>query len=98
MLPGTMGPNPPRKSRRQLPDAMVGGRTPCGCAAPGCALNRPARLSLPSRRTRAHADAIGAPLVWSFDGAFATCLADAEDPVRRPLLPARDPAPRAARG
>jgi len=30
------------------------------------------------------------PLVWSFDGAFATCLADLEDTFRRALAQAGD--------
>lgn len=53
-------------------------------------MNRLARLSRPSKRTRARADAIGAPLVWSFDGAFATCLADMEDALRRAIVQVGD--------
>jgi hypothetical protein len=32
----------------------------------------------------------GAPLVWFFDGAFATCLADMEDTFRRALVQVGD--------
>ena len=34
--------------------------------------------------------AIPAPLVWTFDGAFASCLADAEDALRRVLVQVGD--------
>ncbi|HSV20038.1 MAG TPA: hypothetical protein VLR71_16610 [Casimicrobiaceae bacterium] len=30
--------------------------------------------------------ALGAPMVWTFDGPFATCLADLEDALRRALV------------
>ena len=33
---------------------------------------------------------IPAPLVWTFDGAFASCLADAEDALRRVLVQVGD--------
>jgi hypothetical protein len=40
----------------------------------------------PSRRSRRASDAIEGPLVWTFDGAFATCLADIEDTLRRAIV------------
>jgi len=49
-------------------------------------LNRSPRSSPPL----AHAGTVGAPLVWSFDGAFATCLADAEDALRRAIVQVGD--------
>jgi hypothetical protein len=42
------------------------------------------------RKSRAAADAIGGPLVWTFDGAFATCLADMEDALRRAIVQVGD--------
>lgn len=42
------------------------------------------------KRPTSHDDAVGAPLVWSFDGAFATCLADAEDALRRAIVQVGD--------
>jgi hypothetical protein len=44
------------------------------------------------RKTQAHAAAetIGGPLVWTFDGAFATCLADMEDALRRAIVQVGD--------
>jgi hypothetical protein len=36
-----------------------------------------------ARRIR---DNPGTPLFWTFDGAFATCLADAEDTLRRAIV------------
>ena len=44
------------------------------------------------RKTQAHAAAetIGGPLVWTFDGAFATCLADIEDTLRRAIVQVGD--------
>lgn len=48
----------------------------------------------PSRRTTSAqssaADAIAAPLVWSFEGPFATCLADLEDALRRAIVQVGD--------
>lgn len=38
-----------------------------------------------ARSQRAHGD-IEAPLVWTFDGPFATCLADIEDTLRRAIV------------
>ena len=47
-----------------------------------------------SRRTTSphssSADAIAAPLVWSFEGPFATCLADLEDALRRAIVQVGD--------
>jgi len=36
------------------------------------------------------AEDIGGPLVWTFDGAFATCLADMEDALRRAIVQVGD--------
>ena len=42
-------------------------------------------------RTAWHGDPrIGPPLVWTFDGSFASCLADLEDTLRRVLLQVGD--------
>ncbi|MEP6942101.1 MAG: hypothetical protein ABI981_04160 [Betaproteobacteria bacterium] len=43
-------------------------------------------------RKRPHlpADDIGGPLVWTFEGAFATCLADMEDALRRAIVQVGD--------
>jgi hypothetical protein len=41
-------------------------------------------LPAPASR-RPATDALPAPLVWTFDGAFAHCLADAEDALRRAI-------------
>jgi hypothetical protein len=35
-------------------------------------------------------EAIGGPLVWTFDGAFATCLSDIEDTLRRAIVQVGD--------
>lgn len=43
-----------------------------------------------SRPARAAAEAIGGPLVWTFDGPFATCLADMEDALRRAIVQVGD--------
>jgi hypothetical protein len=43
-----------------------------------------------AKRATSHDDTVGAPLVWSFDGAFATCLADAEDALRRAIVQVGD--------
>lgn len=42
--------------------------------------------SLPRTRPGPRRDTIGEPLVWTFDGAFATCLADLEDALRRAIV------------
>jgi hypothetical protein len=42
--------------------------------------------SPPHARKAAYRDTIGDPLVWTFDGAFATCLADLEDALRRAIV------------
>jgi hypothetical protein len=44
----------------------------------------------PSSQARAAAGAIGGPLVWTFDGPFATCLADVEDALRRAIVQVGD--------
>jgi len=45
-------------------------------------------LSSPPRRKQKvrASDTIGGPLVWTFDGAFALCLADMEDTLRRVIV------------
>jgi hypothetical protein len=40
----------------------------------------------PAAKSSPAADSIGAPLVWTFDGRFATCLADMEDTLRRVIV------------
>lgn len=40
----------------------------------------------PRRRAGTRRSASGTPLVWTFDGRFATCLADAEDTLRRAIV------------
>jgi hypothetical protein len=44
----------------------------------------------PSSRAHAAVEAIGGPLVWTFDGPFATCLADMEDALRRAIVQVGD--------
>jgi hypothetical protein len=44
----------------------------------------PAR-SRARRAAAAHADPAG-PLIWTFDGPFATCLGDIEDTLRRAIV------------
>ena len=46
---------------------------------------RPA-ARMATRTRRADDATIGAPMVWTFDGPFATCLADLEDALRRALV------------
>ena len=46
--------------------------------------------SVRSPRQRANAGTLVVPLVWSFDGVFATCLADAEDALRRAIVQVGD--------
>lgn len=36
------------------------------------------------------AEDIGGPLVWTFEGAFSTCLADMEDALRRAIVQVGD--------
>ena len=53
------------------------------------------KVAAPARRgstnaKASQADAIAAPLVWSFEGPFATCLADAEDALRRAIVQVGD--------
>lgn len=43
----------------------------------------------PRSTTRAR-DAVEAPLVWTFDGPFATCLQDMEDTFRRAIVQVGD--------
>ena len=47
------------------------------------------RAATAKRSVRERESARG-PLVWTFDGAFATCLADLEDTFRRALVQAGD--------
>jgi hypothetical protein len=50
-----------------------------------------ARLAQPSRQESARtSDEIGRPLVWTFDGSFAACLADIEDTLRRAIVQVGD--------
>ena len=44
----------------------------------------------PASPARAAVEAIGGPLVWTFDGPFATCLADMEDALRRAIVQVGD--------
>lgn len=44
----------------------------------------------PSSPAHAAVEAIGGPLVWTFDGSFATCLADMEDALRRAIVQVGD--------
>ena len=44
----------------------------------------------PSSPARGAVEAIGGPLVWTFDGSFATCLADMEDALRRAIVQVGD--------
>ena len=51
------------------------------------------RAQAPRRATNAKVsqrDAIAAPLVWSFEGPFATCLRDVEDALRRAIVQVGD--------
>jgi hypothetical protein len=49
------------------------------------------RTSITQRSVRERESALTrGPLVWTFDGAFATCLADLEDTFRRALAQAGD--------
>lgn len=41
-------------------------------------------------RRAAPPEQVPAPLVWTFDGPFATCLADAEDTLRRAIVQVGD--------
>lgn len=43
--------------------------------------------AIPPRDSR---DDLPAPLVWTFDGPFATCLADIEDALRRAIIQVGD--------
>ena len=46
----------------------------------------PIARTQPARRD---ADALPAPLVWTFDGPFERCLADLEDTLRRAIVHGR---------
>jgi hypothetical protein len=50
------------------------------------------RRLVDSRRSdaRGASDPIEGPLVWTFDGPFATCLADMEDTLRRAIVQVGD--------
>lgn len=50
-------------------------------------LRKHPRASSPAR---AAVDSIGGPLVWTFEGPFATCLADMEDALRRAIVQVGD--------
>ena len=43
------------------------------------------RASSHARARSARVDGIAAPLIWTFDGRFVTCLSDAEDTLRRAI-------------
>ena len=43
-----------------------------------------------TQRPPAAADPVAAPLVWSFDGSLAECLADIEDTLRRAIVQVGD--------
>jgi hypothetical protein len=43
-----------------------------------------------SRPAHSAAEAISGPLVWTFDGAFGTCLVDMEDALRRAIVQVGD--------
>ena len=45
-----------------------------------------ARAPLPKRAARESTPKGPPPLVWTFDGPFATCLADMEDTLRRAIV------------
>ena len=50
-----------------------------------------ARVTQPSKPEAARtSNEIGRPLVWTFDGSFATCLADMEDTLRRAIVQVGD--------
>jgi hypothetical protein len=54
------------------------------------ALRKQPRSSHSPRLAHSAADAIGGPLVWTFDGTLATCLADMEDALRRAIVQVGD--------
>ena len=49
-------------------------------------LRKGALESRSSRSAQSAAEAIDGPFVWTFDGAFGTCLADMEDALRRAIV------------
>ena len=50
------------------------------------ALNPASERSGVRRRAMRPTTSVGGPLVWAFDGPFATCLADVEDALRRAIV------------
>jgi hypothetical protein len=48
------------------------------------------RAPLPNRAARGAMPKIRPPFVWTFDGPFATCLADMEDTLRRAIVQVGD--------
>jgi hypothetical protein len=53
-------------------------------------MSRDAKGARPRRATKRHVPRPRGPLVWTFDGPFATCLADMEDALRRALVQVGD--------
>jgi hypothetical protein len=53
-------------------------------------MSRHAKGARPRRATKGRAQPARGPLVWTFDGSFATCLADMEDAFRRALVQVGD--------
>jgi len=49
-----------------------------------------ARSPLPNRAARSASPKGPPPLIWTFDGPFATCLADMEDTLRRAIVQVGD--------
>ena len=49
-----------------------------------------ARAPLPNRAARSASPKGPPPLIWTFDGPFATCLADMEDTLRRAIVQVGD--------
>ena len=84
--PATTARIPPRRSRMQIA-ARHAGHAPGDASEP-----RRARQRNGARRrgVAARAERVEAPLVWTFDGPFATCLADIEDTLRRAIVQVGD--------
>jgi hypothetical protein len=53
-------------------------------------LRKQALVAHSLRPAHSAAEAIGGPLVWTFDGALGTCLADMEDALRRAIVQVGD--------
>ena len=51
---------------------------------------RRVRAPRPARAARSEPPTAPLPLVWTFDGPFATCLADMEDTLRRAIVQVGD--------